>query len=71
MWTNVVAACARCNHRKGNRLLSEIGWNLRVPPAEPPSAVAVVMGWSTRDPAWAPYLGLTHESDVDDIAPAV
>ena len=28
VWTNVVAACARCNHRKGDRLLTEIGWTL-------------------------------------------
>ena len=28
VWTNVVAACARCNHRKGDRLLTEMGWHL-------------------------------------------
>ena len=32
IWTNVVAACARCNHRKGDRLLSELGWHLPAPP---------------------------------------
>jgi 5-methylcytosine-specific restriction endonuclease McrA len=58
VWTNVVAACARCNHRKGNRMLGELGWTLRVAPVEPPAAVAVVMGWTTREPTWAPYLGL-------------
>ena len=31
VWTNVVAACARCNHRKGDRLLSELGWHLPGP----------------------------------------
>src|SRR6201995_4818556 len=51
VWTNVVAACARCNHRKGDRLLGELGWHLRVAPTQPPATVAVVMGWAKRDPA--------------------
>jgi 5-methylcytosine-specific restriction endonuclease McrA len=57
-WTNVVAACARCNHRKGDRLLQELGWHLAVPPVQPPATVAVVLGWTKRDPAWGRYLGL-------------
>ena len=56
IWTNVVAACARCNHRKGDRLLAELGWHLSVPPVQPPATVAVVMGWTKRDPAWQAYL---------------
>ena len=56
IWTNVVAACARCNHRKGDRLLAELGWHLAVPPVQPPATVAVVMGWAKRDPAWQRYL---------------
>lgn len=58
IWTNVVAACARCNHRKGDRLLAEIGWHLAPSPAQPPATVAVVMGWAVREPSWEPYLGL-------------
>lgn len=69
VWTNVVAACARCNHRKGDRLLSEIGWTLGIPPKEPPATVAVVMGWTSREPSWEPYLGITRRAD--PIAPAV
>ena len=69
-WTNVVAACARCNHRKGDRLLAELGWHLRVPPIAPPPTVAVVMGWTTREPSWAQYLGWA-ESEGDSVAPAV
>jgi 5-methylcytosine-specific restriction endonuclease McrA len=57
-WTNVVAACARCNHRKGDRMLDELGWHLATPPAQPPATVAVVLGWTKRDPAWSRYLGL-------------
>ena len=69
-WTNVVAACARCNHRKGDRLLAELGWHLRVPPVAPPPTVAVVMGWTTREPSWAQYLGLAQSGD-SSVAPAV
>jgi 5-methylcytosine-specific restriction endonuclease McrA len=66
VWTNVVAACARCNHRKGDRLLGEMGWHLRTPPVQPPPTVAVVMGWAAREPSWDRYLGLEPT-----VAPAV
>lgn len=62
-WTNVVAACARCNHRKGDRFLSELGWSLPHAPVAPPATVAVVMGWAVRDPAWAPWLELPAPRD--------
>lgn len=56
-WTNVVAACARCNHRKGSRMLAELGWTLPRPPAQPSPTVAVVLGWAKREPSWDRYLG--------------
>src|SRR5262249_39110328 len=34
-WTNVVAACLRCNLAKGNRALEEAGMTLLRPPAHP------------------------------------
>lgn len=70
-WTNVVAACARCNHRKGDRLLAELGWHLATTPAQPPATVAVVMGWARRDPSWQRYLGLADPGAGPAIAPAV
>jgi 5-methylcytosine-specific restriction endonuclease McrA len=71
-WTNVVAACARCNHRKGDRLLSELGWHLTTSPAQPPATVAVVMGWAKREPSWQRYLVVGKaEWDDMDVAPAV
>src|ERR671934_1351989 len=51
VWTNVVAACARCNHRKGDRLITELGWHLATHPRQPPATVAIVLGWAKRDPA--------------------
>lgn len=34
-WTNLVAACTRCNARKGNRTAAEAGLRLRVKPYAP------------------------------------
>ena len=58
VWANVVAACSRCNHKKGDRLLAELGWPMRRRPVEPPATVALLVGLAARDPAWEPYLGL-------------
>ncbi|NCT90546.1 HNH endonuclease [Cellulomonas sp. APG4] len=56
-WTNVVAACARCNHRKADRLLSEIGWQLLVTPTAPRVRAAVLAAAVRPHPSWGPYLG--------------
>jgi 5-methylcytosine-specific restriction endonuclease McrA len=57
-WQNCVACCTRCNHRKADRLLSEIGWRLRVVPQAPhgPHWRLLAQVHET-DPAWRPYLG--------------
>ena len=55
-WTNVVAACSRCNHRKADRLLSEIGWRLHVTPAVPRGTGALLAGAGRPHPSWAVYL---------------
>src|ERR1700716_3610976 len=34
-WENCVASCAPCNHRKADKLLSELGWTLRSPLVSP------------------------------------
>lgn len=34
-WTNVVAACSKCNLRKGSRSLKTCGMHLRKPPRQP------------------------------------
>jgi 5-methylcytosine-specific restriction endonuclease McrA len=41
-WTNVVAACSACNHRKGGRPLPETGMTLLHLPQAPSSAAAYV-----------------------------
>ncbi|MCP5483656.1 MAG: HNH endonuclease [Spirochaetales bacterium] len=52
-WENLVTACKRCNFRKGDRTLAELGWKLRSKPIRPawmPQLViardhAEQMGW--------------------------
>lgn len=58
-WENCVAACARCNHRKGDRLLSELGWKLHTV-LRPPSGRHwhLLSGIGTLDPAWGDYFGM-------------
>lgn len=55
-WTNVVAACGRCNHRKADKLLSEIGWTLPFQPAPPRGAAALISGTARPEPSWSSYL---------------
>ena len=35
VWENCVASCTRCNHRKADHLIEDIGWTLRCDPAAP------------------------------------
>ena len=37
-WENVVAACARCNLRKGSRSVRDVGFHLRKTPRQPSSS---------------------------------
>ncbi len=57
-WENCVACCSRCNHRKGDRLLGELGWALRLVPTSPKGQhwrlLAVI---KELDPVWVRYLG--------------
>lgn len=55
-WSNVVAACVRCNHRKADRFLHEIGWELPFVPRAPRWSVAFGVAASRAEPAWSPYL---------------
>jgi 5-methylcytosine-specific restriction endonuclease McrA len=56
-WENCVACCVRCNARKADRLLIELGWSLPALPG-PPRRGAFGRMWSTEDadPAWEPWL---------------
>ena len=55
-WTNVVAACVRCNHRKADRLLHEIGWELAFVPRAPRWSVAFGTTSVRAEPLWSQYV---------------
>src|SRR5690606_5665278 len=57
-WENVVAACARCNHRKGDRTPAELGWRLHTVPSVPRGAAWRVLGNRIPDPRWSAFLDL-------------
>ena len=44
IWTNVVAACPACNHRKGGRRLEEVHMSLLHTPLEPPASAVYLYG---------------------------
>lgn len=57
-WENVVAACARCNHRKSDRTPAELGWTLHTVPTVPRGPAWRVLGHRPPDPRWAEFLHL-------------
>ncbi|MFZ5821889.1 MAG: HNH endonuclease [Chloroflexota bacterium] len=57
VWTNVVAACPACNHRKGGRKLEEAHMALLHVPKEPPANAAYLYGRHTDDNGeWEVYI---------------
>jgi len=56
-WSNVVAACRRCNTKKGGRTPEQAGLRLRRLPRIPPRQGWVAFASGVRpDPQWEPYL---------------
>lgn len=57
-WRNVVLMCAYHNHRKGSRLLSELGWTLKTKPATPRAAIRLLADARIAEakPEWSTYL---------------
>ncbi|MFC4603241.1 HNH endonuclease [Rhodococcus kronopolitis] len=57
-WENCVACCAPCNHRKADRLLSELGWTLRAALVPPKGRHWRLLADNKElDPVWLRYLG--------------
>jgi 5-methylcytosine-specific restriction endonuclease McrA len=57
IWTNVVAACPACNHRKGGRRLEEAHMMLMHRPVEPPSNALYIFGRHlTENGEWEPFI---------------
>ena len=55
-WSNVVASCKRDNLRKGDQLLSELGWALAFKPGAPEGHLWRLRHLAEVDPLWEPYL---------------
>lgn len=56
-WDNVVAACRRCNTKKGGRTPEQAGLVLTSRPKAPPRQGWVHMAYGARlDPTWEQYL---------------
>lgn len=56
-WENCVACCGRCNRRKADRLLAELGWHLARTPRPPHGRNWLLLARVPQpDPQWLPYL---------------
>lgn len=56
-WSNLVAACSSCNHRKGGRRLEEAHMKLLHAPHEPPANASYIFGRHLADNGdWQPYI---------------
>jgi 5-methylcytosine-specific restriction endonuclease McrA len=56
VWENVVASCAPCNHRKGDRLLEETGMTLRTTPRPPTPVLFIRLTADSIPDVWHRYL---------------
>jgi 5-methylcytosine-specific restriction endonuclease McrA len=56
VWENIVASCASCNRRKGNRLPREIQMHPRSNPRPPGPTVFIRIASPTIPVAWKQYL---------------
>lgn len=55
-WENLVAACTRCNNRKGSRTPEEAGMALCRPPFRPSHVMYMRDFLGETEEAWKPYL---------------
>ncbi|MCC7316479.1 MAG: HNH endonuclease [Planctomycetes bacterium] len=63
-WENLVAACARCNRRKGGRLPDEAGMKLLSRPESPRYVALAFVGHDGGPDGWRKYLQ-PGDSDAD------
>lgn len=55
-WENVVACCAGCNRRKGDRSVSQAGMKLRTVPRPPHATIFIHVASPTIPVQWLPYV---------------
>jgi 5-methylcytosine-specific restriction endonuclease McrA len=55
-WDNLVAACVKCNNKKGNRTPSEANMPLLKKPRKPNHIMFLKQFMGTIDDSWRPFL---------------
>lgn len=55
-WQNLVACCAPCNIRKGDRTLQQLGWRLHTTPRAPSHLWWLPVETDQPHEAWRPFL---------------
>ena len=56
-WENLVAACRRCNHKKGGRLVESVGMKLRTRPIAPSASAQYRFGrYLQKNNEWDMYI---------------
>ena len=55
-WTNLVTACKRCNTKKGDYSLDQVGMNLRSQPIKPSYIMFLRESYHDLQNEWLPYL---------------
>lgn len=55
-WTNVVAACTKCNSKKADKTLQDLGWKLSFKPEAPMAESWIVVANPEDAEAWAQWL---------------
>jgi 5-methylcytosine-specific restriction endonuclease McrA len=55
-WENIVASCAPCNRRKGDRLAAQVGMHLSREPRTPSPHIFIHVASPTIPAAWRQYL---------------
>jgi 5-methylcytosine-specific restriction endonuclease McrA len=59
-WDNIVASCAPCNRRKGDRLPHQVGMHPRSKPRTPSAHVFIQLASPTIPATWRQYLPLSE-----------
>lgn len=68
-WDNVVTACKKCNHRKGNMLLEEVHMRLLNRPSKPnlPTYLHLVRLIGSKREVWRKYLFFDEEKTAEAV----
>ena len=67
-WENVVACCATCNRRKGDRSVSQSGMKLRTRPMPPHATIFIHVASPTIPAQWLPYVPASPALPADQVA---